>query len=102
MPANYAVITPKKFLDAYGLGYYSQELNKVIAAIIDGIQDVLDEKLFVEEYDEYDLFPSSGRDMTVYIDTSASAVYRWNGTEYVRLNPFYTPITNAQIDSLFE
>ena len=45
-----AAITDKKFLDAAGLTYFSRKLNNyptndVIAAVIDGVQDALDEKV---------------------------------------------------------
>lgn len=46
---DYAAISQKKFLDAAGLTYFSQKLNNyptndVIAAVIDGVQDALDQK----------------------------------------------------------
>lgn len=46
----YAATNPKKFLDADGLSYFSQKLNQyptndVIAAVVDGVQDALDEKV---------------------------------------------------------
>ena len=108
MPVNYATLNAKKFLNASGLGYFYSKLNTIyptiddLSIIIDSIQDVLDEKMFVEEYDEYEYFPASGEDKTIYIDTSTSALYRWNGSAFVRLNPLYTPITSSEIDALFE
>ena len=50
MPNSYAATNTKKFLDADGLAYFSRKLNDyptndVIAAVIDGVQDALDEKL---------------------------------------------------------
>lgn len=50
MPSSYAELTTKKFLDASGLGYFASKLNNyptndVISAVIDGVQDALDEKL---------------------------------------------------------
>lgn len=46
---DYAAISQKKFLDAAGLTYFSRKLNNyptndVIAAVVDGVQDALDEK----------------------------------------------------------
>lgn len=108
MPNTHAATTPKKFLDAAGLTYFSRKLNNyptndVIAAVIDGIQDALDEKLYIEEYSDYSLFPLTGADKTLYIDTTVNAVYRWGGTAYVQLNEgsSITSITNSEIDSLF-
>lgn len=108
MPANYETLTTKKFLDAAGLAYFAGKLNNyptndVIAAVIDGVQDALDEKLYIEEYTDYSLFPLTGADKTLYMDTTTNAIYRWNGTRYVQLNasPSITSITNAEIDALF-
>lgn len=102
----YATITPKKFLDADGLTYFSRKLNNyptndVIAAVIEGVQDALDEKLYVEEYADYSLFPLTGADKTLYVDTTANSIYRWSGTAYVLLNEQDSAISNAQIDALF-
>ena len=49
MPTNYVPIVTKKFLDFNGLTYFSSKLNNyptndVIEAVIDGVQDALDEK----------------------------------------------------------
>ena len=46
---TYSVTNPKKFLDADGLAYFSRKLNNyptndVIEAVVEGIQDALDEK----------------------------------------------------------
>ncbi len=54
MPNNYAATNPKKFLDADGLAHFAQKLNQyptneVIAAVIDGVQDALDEKVDVDK-----------------------------------------------------
>ena len=58
---------------------------------------------YIAEYTDYSLFPLTGADQTLYIDTTTDAVYRWNGTSYVQLNGGTTPasITNSQIDQLF-
>lgn len=108
MPATYEAITEKKFLDAAGLTYFSRKLNNyptndVIEAVIDGVQDALDEKMFSEEYTDYSLFPLVGASNTLYTDTTTNAIYRWNGTRYVQLNAnsSITSITNAEIDALF-
>ena len=108
MPGTYATVTTKKFLDAAGLTYFSRKLNnyptnEVIAAVIDGIQDALDEKMYVEEYNTYSLFPLEGSDKTLYIDTSVNSIYRWTGSSYHCLNSTSSPatITNAEIDALF-
>ena len=50
MPNEYAATNTKKFLDADGLTYFSRKLNnyptnEVIEAVVDGVQDALDEKL---------------------------------------------------------
>lgn len=50
MPTTYSATNPKKFLDADGLTYFSRKLNNyptnnVIAAVVDGVQDALDEKM---------------------------------------------------------
>ena len=47
---NYAATNVKKFLDADGLTYFSRQLNNypdntVLAAVIEGVQDALDEKI---------------------------------------------------------
>lgn len=49
MPNSYNEPVVKKYLDADGLAYFSQRLNNyptndVIAAVINGVQDALDEK----------------------------------------------------------
>lgn len=50
MPNSYAATNTKKFLDANGLAHFAQRLNQyptneVIEAVVEGIQDALDEKL---------------------------------------------------------
>jgi len=50
MPNTYAATNQKKFLDAEGLTYFSRKLNNyptndVIEAVIEGVQDALDEKV---------------------------------------------------------
>jgi len=50
MPGKYSTIANKKYLDAAGLTYFAEKLNNyptndVIAAVIDGVQDALDEKV---------------------------------------------------------
>lgn len=50
MPNTYEATTTKKYLDAAGLTYFSRKLNnypsnEVLEAVIEGIQDALDEKL---------------------------------------------------------
>jgi hypothetical protein len=104
---NYAATNTKKYLDAAGLTYFSSKLNDyptndVIAAVIDGVQDALDEKMYVEEYDDYSDFPLAGAAKTLYIDTTMNSVYIWDGTKYVHLNPGISAITDAEIDALFE
>ena len=52
MPTSYTATAPKKYLDADGLTHFAQKLNNyptndVIGAVIDGVQDALDEKLDV-------------------------------------------------------
>lgn len=106
MPNDNAAITQKKFLDADGLTYFSRKLNnyptnEVIEAVINGVQDALDEKMYIEEYSSYNLFPLVGSNKTLYIDTGVSDVYIWNGNSYVKLNTNTVSITNAQIDALF-
>lgn len=59
MPNTYAQVNAKKYLDAAGLTYLAQKLNNypnndVIAAVIDGVQDALDEKLDISSYNAPD------------------------------------------------
>ena len=54
MPNTYNEPVTKKYLDANGLAYLTRKLNNyptndVIAAVIDGVQDALDEKLDVSQ-----------------------------------------------------
>ena len=137
MPTTYATISTKKFLDFNGLSYFAQKLNQyptndVIVAVIEGMQDALDEKVDLTDkgaangvadldssglipvselpddvydvltYTEYSLFPLAGEDGKVYIDKATNAIYRWDGSAYVRINPAPTAITNSEIDALFE
>ena len=55
MPNTYEQISTKKFVDAAGLTHFAQRLNNyptndVIAAVIDGVQDALDEKMDTASY----------------------------------------------------
>ncbi len=50
MPNTFSAPSTKKVLDADGLTYFARKLNNyptndVIAAVIDGVQDALDEKV---------------------------------------------------------
>ena len=108
MPNTIATTDPKKFLDVNGLAHFAQKLNNyptndVITAVIDGVQDALDEKMYIAEYIDYSLFPLVGADKTLYIDTTMNSIYRWNGTAYVQLNggSSIVAITNSEIDALF-
>lgn len=54
MPNSYAATNTKKFLDANGLAHFAQKLNQyptndVIEAVVEGIQDALDEKIDTSE-----------------------------------------------------
>jgi len=126
----------KKYLDANGLAYFAQKLNEyptndVIAAVVDGVQDALDEKMDttvrgsangvasldsnglvpiaqipsdvhdVLEYAEYSDFPLSGAVGIIYIDKSTNEIYRWNTNGYVQIGSAPTAITNAEIDAIF-
>ena len=60
MPNTYAQISTKKFLDASGLTHFARKLNNyptndVIAAVIDGVQDALEEKVDVAAYNNESL-----------------------------------------------
>lgn len=121
MPNSYAAPYVKKFLDANGLAHFAQKLNQyptndVIEAVVDGIQDALDEKVGndvigaangiaqldssgkvpstqlpsyvddVVEYSNLNNFPVSGEQGKIYVDTSTSFSYRWGGSVYVRID----------------
>lgn len=135
MPNAYASIQPKKYLDADGLTYFSRKLNQyptndVIVAVIEGVQDALDEKIDLTEignsvaglnlqgkvpenqipdsvhdileYNEYSLFPLTGEAGKQYVDKSTNILYRWGGSAYVIVGGTEPDaITNAQIDALF-
>ena len=136
MPASYATIITKKFLDYNGLAYFAEKLNQyptndVIVAVIEGVQDALDEKVDtssvgaasgiaeldssgtvpvsqlpaavndVLEYSAYAQFPATGTTGKLYVDTSTNAVYRWSGSAYVRVNDIPASISDAEIDALF-
>lgn len=60
-------------------------------------------RTYILEYADYSLFPLTGEEDTLYIDTTTNAVYRWGGTSYIRLNEGTSveSITNAEIDALF-
>ena len=54
MPNNIEPIVQKKFLDAAGLAYFARKLNDypdntVLSAVIEGIQDALDEKVDLDQ-----------------------------------------------------
>ena len=134
MPNSYAAINPKKFLDANGLAHFAQRLNNyptndIITAVVEGVQDALDEKANsddigsaggiasldqtgkvpttqlpasvndVLEYSDYSDFPLAGATGKLYIDATTNGAYRWNGTAYVLVGA--SAITNAEIDALF-
>ena len=133
---SYSETTTKKFLDFNGLSYFAQKLNQyptndVIVAVIEGVQDALDEKVAltdagaangvatldasgyvptsqlpdavydVLEYSAYAQFPVSGESGKLYVDTSTNGVYRWNGTAYAQINQPPASIPDAEIDALF-
>ena len=133
---SYAETTTKKFLDFNGLSYFAQKLNQyptndVIVAVVDGVQDALDEKVDltqkgaasgvaeldasgyvpvaqlpdavydVLEFSAYSQFPVSGESGKLYVDTSSNGVYRWTGAAYTRINEQPTSISDAEIDALF-
>ena len=90
MPSSFSPITNKKFLDVNGLIYFISKLNdyptnEVIEAVVEGVQDALDEK----------------------VDTSkvgtANGVASLDSSGKVPTNqlPAYSAITNAEIDALF-
>jgi hypothetical protein len=61
-------------------------------------------KYSILEYLDYSLFPLTGEEKTLYIDTTVNSVYRWSGTQYVQLvnsSSTMQPITNVEIDALF-
>lgn len=62
----------KNFLDLTGLGIYDEEIKNYIRQ---QIQDIGES---VMQYDTYLNFPSVGSENVIYIDTTASEVYRWN------------------------
>lgn len=134
MPAAYEILTTKKFLDADGLAHFAQKLNNyptndVIAAVVDGVQDALDEKADADTigaadgiasldstgkvpvtqlpsdvndvlaYSSYSAFPVTGTIGKLYIDTATSNTYYWTGSAYIIVGG--RVITNAEIDALF-
>lgn len=50
MPNTYEPITDKKFLDADGVTYYTRFINDTLSAVVDGVQDALDEKVDSDIY----------------------------------------------------
>ena len=67
MPTTYAATAVKKFLDANGLAYFAQKLNNyptndVIAAVINGVQDALDEKVSIDSVGSVNGVASLGSD----------------------------------------
>ena len=40
----------------------------------------------VEAYSSFDLFPATGESEKMYIDTSESVIYYWNGSEYIAIS----------------
>ncbi len=100
MPNTYAQTSAKKFMDAAGLTYLAQKLNNyptndVIAAVIDGVQDALDEKVDSVQYD------STNKKITVTIAGQTVDVVSVATLEAAMDLSNIDAITNAQIDALF-
>ena len=90
MPGDYSTIGNKKYIDAAGLTYFAGKLNNyptndVIAAVIDGVQDALDEKV-----DTSKVGTANG---VASLDSSGKV-----STDQL---PAISAITNAEIDALF-
>lgn len=118
----YSNTNPKKFLDADGLTYFSRKLNNyptndVIEAVIDGVQDALDEKVdltsvgaangvaelgadgkipsnqlpsYVDdiiEVQNYEHLPYEGESGKIYVTLDTNMTYRWTGSDYVEISP---------------
>lgn len=78
---SYQTLDQKKFLDANGLTYFARKLNNyptndVIEAVVEGIQDALDEKQDIIQFDttanwnsQLSLVPDEGQ-IIVYLDKS--------------------------------
>ena len=100
MPNNYAATNAKKFLDAAGLTYFSRKLNNyptndVIAAVIDGVQDALDEKVDSVQYD------AVNEKLTITIGGVTTDLVTVLALKQAMDLDDITAITNAQIDALF-
>ena len=107
--------------------------NDILGTVIDAIQESLDEKVNSEllgqangvaelgldgtvptsqlplsvhdvlVYTTYSNFPLQGETGKLYIDSSTSRIYCWNGTQYSIVGgEIITSITNAEIDALFD
>ncbi len=89
---SYATLIQKKFLDANGLAYFSRKLNNyptndLLAAVINGIQDELDEKqdkilygTTAEWRSKLSYIPAEGEviiytDKSSYVDENENTVY---------------------------
>ena len=62
----------KNYLDLTGLEIYDIELKNYIR------QQIQDIEASVVQYDTYLDFPSVGSENVIYIDITASEIYRWN------------------------
>lgn len=94
---SFAATSQKKFLDAAGLTYFSSKLNNyptndVIEAVINGVQDALDEKVDSVQYD------AVNKKITATIGGVTVDVISLSTIES-EVN--VDAITNAQIDALF-
>lgn len=94
---SFAATSQKKFLDAAGLTYFSSKLNNyptndVIEAVINGVQDALDEKVDSVQYDAvHKKITATIGGVTVDV-ISLSTIESEIGVD---------AITNEQIDALF-
>lgn len=94
---SFSTTNQKKFLDAAGLAYFSSKLNNyptndVIEAVIEGVQDALDEKVDSVQYDAVNKkITATIGGVTVDV-ISLSTIESEIGVD---------AITNAQIDALF-
>lgn len=94
---SFSTTNQKKFLDAAGLVYFSAKLNNyptndVIEAVINGVQDALDEKVDSVQYD------ATNKKITATVGGVTIDVISISAIESeINLNA----ITNAQIDALF-
>lgn len=94
---SYSATNQKKFLDAAGLAYFSSKLNNyptndVIEAVINGVQDALDEKVDSVQYD------ATNKKITATVGGVTIDIISLSTIES-EIN--VDAITNAQIDALF-